>query len=202
MRRGGSIRGFRGSSRGGSASSNSSSRPTTSNSTLTPSSSSSAPGRPSIQPSSNPHKSNPALLALGSTSGGIGGTWGKARDLTGRISTFSSESDKCPICHNDRFLNPKLKLMVSTCYHIMCTTCIDRLFSQGPGNCPSPGCGNTCRKNDFGDQTFEDLNVEKEVDIRRRVGKVFYKKQEDFIESKDWNDYLEMVEEISEWIDR
>ena len=26
--------------------------------------------------------------------------------------------------------------------------------------------------------------------------------QEDFIESKDWNDYLEMVEEISEWIDR
>lgn len=197
----GSIRGFRG---GGSSSSSSSGRGGASSNTSRSSNTSknnnnsSVSGRPTIQPSStSSSKANPALVALGHTSGGIGGTWGKARDPTGRISQFKSDSDKCPICNNARYFRPELKLLISTCYHIACSSCIDRVFSQGPADCPT--CGLTIRKTDFGLQTFEDLQVEKEVDVRRRVAKLFDKKQEDFDDLKDWNCYLEMVEEISEY---
>lgn len=36
------------------------------------------------------------------------------------IPEFSSAADVCPVCKTDRFLNPKLRLMVSSCYHKMC----------------------------------------------------------------------------------
>lgn len=35
------------------------------------------------------------------------------------IPEFSSAEDVCPVCKTDRFLNPKLRLMVSSCYHKM-----------------------------------------------------------------------------------
>jgi len=51
----------------------------------------------------------------------------------------------------------------------MCTGCVDRIFSSGPAPCPIAGCGKTLRKNRFRKQTFEDLAIEREVDIRKRV---------------------------------
>ena len=27
--------------------------------------------------------------------------------------------DQCPVCKSDRYLNPKLRLLVSSCYHKM-----------------------------------------------------------------------------------
>jgi len=59
------------------------------------------------------------------------------------------------------------------CYHKMCESCVDRIFSQGPAPCPVAGCGRTLRKQRFRKQTFEDIQVEKEVDIRRRVAKTY-----------------------------
>ena len=44
------------------------------------------------------------------------------------ITEFSSEDDFCPVCKSDRFLNPKLRLLVSKCYHRMCESCIDRIY--------------------------------------------------------------------------
>merc|ERR1712029_123089 len=41
-----------------------------------------------------------------------------------------------------------------------------------------------------------DANVDKEVDIRRRILKDFNKQEEDFETLRDYNDYLEMVEDI------
>jgi CDK-activating kinase assembly factor MAT1 len=55
------------------------------------------------------------------------------------------------------------------CYHKMCESCVDRIFSSGPSSCPVAGCRKTLRKNRFRAQTFEDIGVEREVDIRRRV---------------------------------
>ena len=63
-------------------------------------------------------------------------------------------------------------------------------------------------------QTFEDLTVEKEVAVRRRLAKEsvslmsviltftqpphsFNKRREDFADLRLYNDYLEMVEDIS-----
>lgn len=45
-------------------------------------------------------------------------------------------------------------------------------------------------------QLFEDSQVEKEVDIRRRVLRDFNKKEEDFATLREYNDYLEEVESI------
>lgn len=105
------------------------------------------------------------------------------------------EKDKCPICHNDKYLNPNLRLLVSPCYHKMCEPCIVRLFLAGPAPCPK--CKQTLRKSDFVTQTFEDLRVEKEIRIRKRVGKYFNKRLEDFDNDlRRYNDYLEEVEVI------
>lgn len=39
-----------------------------------------------------------------------------------RISEYNSPDDVCPVCKSDRYLNPKLRLMVSFCYHKMCVS--------------------------------------------------------------------------------
>ena len=46
-------------------------------------------------------------------------------------------------------------------------------------------------------QTFEDIQVEREVDIRKRVAAVFNKREEEFESLRDWNDYLNDVEDIT-----
>jgi CDK-activating kinase assembly factor MAT1 len=81
-----------------------------------------------------------------------------------------SSSDICPVCKSSRYLNPNMQFKVNPeCYHKMCESCVDRIFSHGPAPCPIAGCARTLRKAKFRTQTFEDLKVEREVDIRRRV---------------------------------
>ncbi|KAJ9619837.1 TFIIH/NER complex subunit [Taxawa tesnikishii (nom. ined.)] len=79
----------------------------------------------------------------------------------------------------------------------MCESCVDRIFSHGPNKCPIAGCNKQLRKNRFRKQTFEDLQVEREVDIRKEVAAVFNKREEDFETLKDYNDYLNDVEDIT-----
>ncbi|GAA5932474.1 TFIIH/NER complex subunit TFB3 [Sporobolomyces koalae] len=112
-----------------------------------------------------------------------------------RLVEYSSPDDVCPVCKNDRYLNPKLRLMVSKCYHKMCESCLDRLFSLGPEPCPV--CGQTIRKNQFQPQMFENLEVQKEVAIRKRTAKIFNKQREDFQTEAAYNDYLEEYESIT-----
>ena len=78
--------------------------------------------------------------------------------------------DICPVCKSSRYLNPSMRFLVNPeCYHKMCESCVDRIFSQGPAPCPVAGCARTLRKQRFRKQTFEDLQIEREVDIRQRV---------------------------------
>ena len=80
----------------------------------------------------------------------------------------------CPVCKSSRYLNPKMRFLLNPeCYHKMCESCVDRIFSQGPAPCPVAGCGKTLRKARFKKQTFEDVKVEREVDIRRRVASMY-----------------------------
>lgn len=53
--------------------------------------------------------------------------------------------------------------------HQRCESCIDRLFTLGPAPCPI--CNTVLRKLAFTPQTFEDLDVEKEVSIRKRLAR-------------------------------
>jgi hypothetical protein len=78
--------------------------------------------------------------------------------------------DVCPVCKQTRYLKKDLRFLVNPeCYHKMCESCVDRIFSQGPAPCPVAGCAKTLRKQRFRSPTFADLRVEREVDIRRRV---------------------------------
>ncbi|QRW17653.1 RNA polymerase II transcription factor B subunit 3 [Rhizoctonia solani] len=100
------------------------------------------------------------------------------KDSSGKTVEYKSDDDVCPLCRSDRFLNPKLRLL------------------QGAGPAPCPTCKTVIRKMGFMAQTFEDLGVEKEVAIRRRIAKHFNKRLEDFDSLQEYNDYLEEVETI------
>lgn len=76
----------------------------------------------------------------------------------------------------------------------MCTSCVDRLFTSGPAPCPVAGCHKTLRKRGFHKAFFSDLKIEREVDVRKRVGLVFNRREDEFETLRDWNNYLEKVE--------
>ncbi|PVU95423.1 hypothetical protein BB559_002741 [Furculomyces boomerangus] len=111
------------------------------------------------------------------------------------LPPFQADNDVCPVCHSDRYLNQSMKLFVSPCYHKMCESCIERLFSMGPAPCPI--CSQILRKTNFYQQVFEDLTVEKEIRIRARISKIFNRTQNEFKTLREYNDYLEMVEDIT-----
>ena len=95
-------------------------------------------------------------------------------------------------------MNPNMRFLVNPeCYHKMCESCVDRIFSSGPSRCPVAGCSKTLRKHKFRKQTFDDILVEKEVDIRKRVGEIMNRRENDFETLKDFNDYLETVENLT-----
>ncbi|KAL8843529.1 MAG: hypothetical protein Q9170_000033 [Blastenia crenularia] len=103
--------------------------------------------------------------------------------------------DICPVCKSSRYLNPNMRFLVNPeCYHKMCESCVDRIFSTGPAPCPIAGCARTLRKQRFRKQTFEDLKIEREVDVRRRIAQVFNKQEGDFETLMAYNNYLEEME--------
>ncbi|XP_026864005.1 CDK-activating kinase assembly factor MAT1 isoform X2 [Electrophorus electricus] len=68
------------------------------------------------------------------------------------------------------------------------------LFVRGSGNCVQ--CNTPLRKSNFRLQLFEDPAIDKEVEIRKRVLKIYNKRDSDFPSLGEYNDYLEQVEEI------
>lgn len=102
--------------------------------------------------------------------------------------------ETCPVCKSDKYLDQSLKLLVSPCYHRVCDSCVQRLFSYGSAPCPV--CGTTLRRSNFVNPVYEDLEVEREVRIRRQLGAIFNRQESDFDSLHAYNDYLEEVEEI------
>jgi CDK-activating kinase assembly factor MAT1 len=110
-------------------------------------------------------------------------------------STNNSLDEYCPVCKSSRYLNPAIQFLIEpTCYHKMCASCVDRLFGNGPSDCPVAGCGKRLRSQRFRKQTFDDIAVEREVDVRKRVNKIFNRREDEFATKREWDDYLEMVE--------
>ncbi|CAD6574226.1 MAG: TFIIH/NER complex subunit [Tremellales sp. Tagirdzhanova-0007] len=164
-----------------------------------------APRKPIINRRPQPAASVPRKPGQPSTGGRVGtnakGTEdgylyvAGVKDPSKRVSEFRTEGDVCPVCHTDRQFNKNLRLLVSPCYHKMCESCIDRLFTLGPEPCPR--CGRILRKVNFAHQTFEDLKVEKEVAVRRRMAEHFNKRRDDFRSEREYDDYLEEVEDLT-----
>ncbi|KAJ8069987.1 hypothetical protein OCU04_000391 [Sclerotinia nivalis] len=113
------------------------------------------------------------------------------------LDTSDSSDDICPICKSNRYLNPSLQFLINPeCYHKMCSTCVDRIFSSGPAPCPVLLCGRTLRKKGFKAAFFGDLSIERECDIRRRVSEVFNRSEDDFETLLDYNNYLQDTEDL------
>ncbi|MCJ1443158.1 MAG: TFIIH/NER complex subunit [Stictis urceolatum] len=111
------------------------------------------------------------------------------------VSKQLDADEICPVCKSSRYLNPKMRFMIEpSCYHKMCESCVDRIFSQGPAPCPVAGCGRTLRKARFKNPRFEDLAIEREVDIRATVAKTLNLRESDFNTLRDYNDYAEEKE--------
>jgi len=108
--------------------------------------------------------------------------------------TTSIDEQGCPRCKTTKYRNPSLKLLVNACGHSLCESCVDLLFVKGSGACPE--CGTPLRRSNYRLQIFEDSIVEKEIDIRKRILRDFNKKEEDFSNLRDYNDYLEQIETI------
>ncbi|KAL1999354.1 hypothetical protein VTN02DRAFT_4646 [Thermoascus thermophilus] len=112
-------------------------------------------------------------------------------------STYCGMRQVCPVCKSSRYLNPDMRFLINPeCYHKMCESCVDRIFSSGPAPCPVAGCHKTLRKNRFRKQTFEDIEVEREVDIRKRVMAILNRREEEFSSKRAYDDFLEQREEI------
>ncbi len=96
-------------------------------------------------------------------------------DLSSCVTSYHTDpSDICPVCKSARYLNPNMRFLINPeCYHKMCESCVDRIFSQGPAPCPVAGCARTLRKQRFRLPKFEDLQIEREVDVRRRVAAMY-----------------------------
>ncbi|GAO19002.1 uncharacterized protein UV8b_01170 [Ustilaginoidea virens] len=114
---------------------------------------------------------------------------------TGAGGAPSDEDETCPVCKTTRYFNRDMEFLINPeCYHRMCKTCVERIFKDGPNQCPYATCHKTLRLRGFKSAFFADLAVEREVDIRKRVSQVFNKVEDDFETLDDYNDYLYMVE--------
>ncbi|XP_040267134.1 CDK-activating kinase assembly factor MAT1 [Bufo bufo] len=100
----------------------------------------------------------------------------------------------CPRCKTTKYRNPSLKLMVNVCGHTLCESCVELLFVRGSGTCQE--CNTPLRKSNFRVQLFEDPTIDKEVEIRKKILKIYNKREEEFPSLGEYNDYLEEIEEI------
>lgn len=109
------------------------------------------------------------------------------------------DDETCPVCKTTRYFNKDMEFLIHPeCYHRMCRTCVERIFKDGPNQCPYAGCHKTLRLRGFKSAYFSDLGVEREVDIRRRVATVFNNVEDDFESLDAYNTYLEEVETLTD----
>lgn len=106
--------------------------------------------------------------------------------------------DICPVCKRNRYLNTSMTFKINPeCYHPMCSQCVETIFKTGPAQCPYASCNKTLRLKGFREAMFADLTIQREVDIRKRVAAVFNNTQDDFETLRDYNNYLQDVEDLT-----
>eukprot|EP00732_Lithocolla_globosa_P001673 Lithocolla_globosa_v1_NODE_884_length_3130_cov_89.921951.p2 type:complete len:144 gc:universal NODE_884_length_3130_cov_89.921951:1156-1587(+) len=99
--------------------------------------------------------------------------------------------ETCQICLSSTYLEPTMKILVAPCCYKICEGCVKNHVASSK---VCPGCRETHLKPEYLPQTFEDLGVEKEVRIRKKLMKWFCKRESDFENIAQYNDYLEEVE--------
>mmetsp|Transcript_14096 Transcript_14096/g.23329 ORF Transcript_14096/g.23329 Transcript_14096/m.23329 type:complete len:331 (-) Transcript_14096:30-1022(-) len=110
--------------------------------------------------------------------------------------TIGTSGDECVACMRNEFLDPSIKMLVSqACGHRFCESCIGRSFVT-KNVLPCPSCGTFLRRNQFIKPNADDFTQSSETTIRKRILKEFNRTRGDFPTLDEYNDYLEMVEDI------
>ena len=123
---------------------------------------------------------------------------GGAASITTTTSSNIMPDQFCPVCKRGKYLHPEMEFLINPeCYHSMCNSCVENIFRSGPAQCPYALCTKTLRQRGFRRAFFEDLEVEREVDVRRRVHAVFNMAADDFETLDDYNNYLQEVEDLT-----
>jgi len=109
---------------------------------------------------------------------------------------------RCSICGvaegDSSNLTSQSSLQTNTtvrCGHQFCNSCIDRELARRR-EFPCPICETPVKKVTLSTRTLDDVQCEKDTSWRRRVMKVFNKVEKDFATLREYNDYLEEVEDI------
>ncbi|KXS11426.1 hypothetical protein M427DRAFT_102386 [Gonapodya prolifera JEL478] len=102
----------------------------------------------------------------------------------------------CPQCNQKIGMNPNMRMFVGPCYHRMCGACVDKFFKHR-SRCPVSGCSFQLRRVDMKPQRFEDLSVQRDAEVRKEFSEIFNKRQEDFKDLCEYNDYLQWTEDMS-----
>lgn len=100
----------------------------------------------------------------------------------------------CPRCKTTLYRNPTLKLVINECGHSLCTSCVQLLFIRGQAPCPE--CQMNLKKTAFREQMFDDPMIDREVHIRKGVLRIFNKREEEFSDYGEYDDYLEEIEDL------
>ncbi|VDN53645.1 unnamed protein product [Dracunculus medinensis] len=98
---------------------------------------------------------------------------------------------ECPKCKTSDYNNPSFVMLINECGHPLCRNCVNNLFARNSAACPR--CGKILLKKGFWEQTFSS-KLEKELNIRKRLKKIFNLKRDDFGTLREYNDYLERIE--------
>lgn len=100
----------------------------------------------------------------------------------------------CPVCKGDSYLNPNIRIYTSPCFHRICESCLYKNFQQGYAPCPE--CGTLLRRINFICSTFEDIEIERELKMRKTMNKYFFREEDEFNDEVEYNNYLEEYENV------
>lgn len=109
--------------------------------------------------------------------------------------------DKCALCNKLQNavsnLNEKPFLIntVPTCGHKFCESCIQRELNR-KRSFLCPICNTAVTKDKLSTKTFEEIEVEKDVAMRRKIRTLFNKSEDDFQTQEEYENYQELIEEI------
>lgn len=102
------------------------------------------------------------------------------------------EDVRCPACGTTKYANSNMRMMVNVCGHSLCESCVELLFIKGAAKCPT--CNVILKRTQFRIRLYDDEAVEKDLEVRRKLLKEIYLREEDFDTLSEYNIYLEMFE--------
>ena len=118
------------------------------------------------------------------------------------MDTDESDDVQCALCgktegdssnlHSQQTLQTNATVR---CGHQFCTTCIEREMTR-KREFPCPVCQTPVKRGTLTIRSLDDVLCEKDTSWRRRVLQVFNQTQDDFPSLKEYNDYLEKVEDM------